>query len=42
MGIFEDLQEKMRSLEDRVIHDGYWYRISDGVHVVGYAGNNAN
>ena len=34
MGILEDLQEKMRSLEDRAIHDGYWYRISDALIVM--------
>jgi predicted transposase YbfD/YdcC len=34
MGIFEDLQEKMRNLEDSEIHDGYWYRISDALVIM--------
>jgi len=34
MRIFEDLQEKMKGLEDRGIHDGYWYRISDALIIM--------
>jgi len=34
MGIFEELQDKMKGLEDSKIHDGYWYRISDALLIM--------
>ena len=34
MGILNELQERMRGLENRCIHDGYWYRISDALVVM--------
>jgi predicted transposase YbfD/YdcC len=34
MGIFEDLQDKMKELEDKATHDGYWYCISDALLIM--------
>ena len=34
MGIFKELQEKMKGLEDKEVHDGYWYRISDALIIL--------
>ena len=34
MGILQELQERMRGLENRCIHNGYWYRISDALVVM--------
>ena len=34
MGILQELQERMRGLESKSIHDGYWYRISDALVVM--------
>ena len=34
MGILQELQERMRGLENKSIHDGYWYRISDALVVM--------
>ena len=34
MGILHELQERMRGLENRCVHDGYWYRVSDALVVM--------